>query len=164
MSANSVSSPAEVPDHTTGFHGTRISFHGIVKAHLREIRVDGYSLAVISVISALLLRLLFDPWLGDQSPYLLFVVAVAVTGLYAGVGPALLAGALGTLAAYFCFVPPRYAWGFAGISDAVSFGVYVLGVAAVILLTHARIRAAERAEQHRVRAEEILSNTEQLSA
>jgi len=107
---------------------------------------------------------LADPWLGDQSPYLLFVVAVAVTGLYEGVRPALLAAALGTVAAYFCFVPPRYQWGFAGVSDAVGFGVYVLGVASVILLTHARIRAAKKAEQHRVRAEEILLKAERLSA
>jgi signal transduction histidine kinase len=113
---------------------------------------------------AFLLRLLVDPWLGDQSPYLPFVVAVAITGLYAGVRPALLAAALGTVVAYFCFVPPRYQWGFAGVSDAVGFGVYVLGAAAVILLTHARIQAARKGEQHRIRAEEILRKTERLSA
>ena len=71
-------------------------------------RVGGYSLAVISVVLAFFLRLIVDPWLGDQSPYLLFVVAVAITGLYAGVRPALLAAGLGTVVAYFCFVPPRY--------------------------------------------------------
>lgn len=133
-------------------------------AIFRQIRFSGYSLAVISFLLAFLLRLLTDPWLGDQSPYLLFVVAVAVTGLYEGVRPALLAAALGTVAAYFCFVPPRYQWGFAGVSDAVGFGVYVLGVASVILLTHARIRAAQKAEQHRVQAEETLLKAERLSA
>ncbi len=127
-------------------------------------RIGGYSLAIISVVLAFLLRLLLDPWLGDQSPYLLFVVAVAVTGLYAGVRPAFLAGSLGTVVAYFCFVPPRYRWGFAGLSDAVGFGVYVLGVAGVILLTHARNRAIENAERDRIQAEEILLKTERLSA
>jgi signal transduction histidine kinase len=125
---------------------------------------DSYSLAVISVILAFLLRLVVDPWLGDQSPYLLFVVAVAVTGLYAGIRPALLAAGLGTLVAYFCFVPPRYKWGFAGISDAVGFGVYVLGVAGVILLTHARIRETTKSAQQRLKAEAILLKTERLSA
>jgi signal transduction histidine kinase len=134
------------------------------RAIFRKVRFGGYSLAVISFLLAFLLRLVADPWLGDQSPYLLFVVAVAVTGLYQGVRPALLAAALGTAAAYFCFVPPRYQWGFAGASDAVGFGVYVLGVAGVILLTHARVRAAKRAEQHRVRAEEILLKAERFSA
>ena len=165
MSANSLSSPAEVSGHTVPIFSMRNRFHDFsVKTPIPRFRIGGYSLALISVILAFLLRLLFDPWLGDQSPYLLFVVAVAVTGLYAGVCPALFTGALGTLLAYFCFVSPRYAWGFAGASDAVGFGVYVLGVVAVILLTHARIRAAEKAEQHRVQAEEVLLKTEQLSA
>ncbi len=135
-----------------------------MKALVERLRIGGYSLAVISVVLAFSLRLLVDPWLGDQSPYLLFVVAVAVTGLYAGVRPALLAAALGTVVAYFCFVPPRYEWGFAGVGDAVGFGVYVLGVAGVILLTHARIRAREKGEHHRLQAEEILLKTERLSA
>ena len=130
----------------------------------RKLRIGGYSLAIISVVFAFLLRLLVDPWLGDQSPYLLFVVAVAVTGLYAGTRPALLSGALGAAVAYFCFVPPRYRWGFAGVGDSVGFGVYVLGVVVVILLIHARIRATEKAERHRVEAEEILLKTERLSA
>jgi signal transduction histidine kinase len=125
---------------------------------------NGYWLALIIVALAFLLRLAADPWLGDQSPYLPFVVAVAVTGLYAGVGPVLFAAILGTVVAYFCFVPPRYRWGFAGFSDVAGFSVYMLGVAAVILLTHARTRAAEKAEQHRAEAERILLKTERLAA
>ncbi|HWR15276.1 MAG TPA: ATP-binding protein [Terriglobales bacterium] len=129
-----------------------------------KIRIGGYSIAIISVLFALLLRLAVDPWLGDQSPYLLFVIAVAITGLYAGVRPALVAGALGTVVAYFCFVPPRSEWGFAGVSDAVGFGVYVFVVFGVILLVHARIRAAQKGEEHRMQAEETLLRTERLSA
>lgn len=166
MSSNSSSSSVDVPDQTTTpVHAMPARLPDNSLEALRgKVRIGGYSLAVISVVLAFLLRLLVDPWLGDQSPYLLFVVAVAVTGLNAGVRPALVAAALGTVVAYFCFVPPRYEWGFAGVSDAVGFGVYVLGVAGVILLTHARIRAAEKAEQHRLQAEEILLKTERLSA
>lgn len=130
----------------------------------RDIRIRGYLLAVTLVGLAFVLRLSVDPWLGEQSPYLLFVVAVAVAGLFGGVRPALLAAALGAVLAYFCFVPPRYQFGFAGLSDAVGFGTYVLGVAGVILLTHARIRAAKKSEQHRMQTEEILLKTERLSA
>ena len=162
MPFNSLRSSVDIFDqtYTTPFRLPEMS----VQALRPKVRVGGYSLAVISVALAFLLRLLVDPWLGDQSPYLLFVVAVAATGLCAGVRPALLAAALGTGVAYFGFVPPRYHLGFAGLSDAVGFGVYMLGVAGVILLTHARIRAAEKAEQHRVQAEELLLKTERLSA
>ncbi len=113
----------------------------------RNMRIGGYSLAVVFVLLAFMLRLLIDPWLGDQSPYVMFVVAVAVTGLYAGVRAAWLAAALGAVVAYFCFVPPRYQWGFASLNDAAGFAVYLLAVTAVVLLTHARIRAASKAEQ-----------------
>ncbi len=165
MSSNSVSPSVDLSDQTTRVQAMLLRLPGrSVPPVLGKVRIGGYSLAIISVVLAFLLRLLLDPWLGDQSPYLLFVVAVAVTGLYAGVRPALLAGGLGTVVAYFCFVPPRYRWGFAGLSDAVGFGVYVLGVAGVILLTHARNRAIEKAEQHRIQAEEILLKTERLSA
>lgn len=165
MPSNSSSSSVDISDQPIRVQA--VPSRSLVKplrALRQKVRVEGYSLAVISVVLALLLRLLVDPWLGDQSPYLLFVVAVAITGLYAGVRPALLAAALGTVVAYFCFVPPRYHWGFAGLSDAVGFGVYVLGVAGVVLLAHARIRAAEKGEQHRMQAEEILLKTERLSA
>lgn len=165
MSSNSLPSSVDVSDQTSRLHSTPFRLPEMsVQALRQKVRFGGYSLAVISVVLALLLRLLVDPWLGDQSPYLLFVVAVAATGLCAGVRPALLAAALGTGVAYFGFVPPRYHVGFAGLSDAVGFGVYMLGVAGVILLTHARIRAAEKAEQHRVQAEELLLKTERLSA
>ncbi len=165
MSSNSLSSSVEVRDQDTRVHATPVHIQRrSIQGFLQKSRIGGYSLAIIAVLVAFLLRLLVDPWLGDQSPYLLFVVAVAVAGLYAGVRPALLAAAMGTVIAYFCFVPPRYRWGFAGVSDAVGFGVYVLGVAGVILLTRARIRATEKGELHRMQAEEILLKTERLSA
>lgn len=165
MSTNSLPTSVDISDQTARVRATSLRLPDIsVQAFRRKLHIGGYWIAIILVALAFLLRVLLDPWLGDQSPYLLFVVSVAVTGLYAGVRPALLAGALGTVAAYFCFVPPRYRWGFAGLSDAVGFGVYVLGVAGVILLTHARNRALEKAEQHRIQAEEILLKTERLSA
>ncbi len=108
---------------------------------------SGYWLAVVSVLLAFLLRLLIDRWLGDQMPYLTFVVAIAATGLYAGVRPAILATLLGAVTAYFCFVPPRYAWGFAGASDAVGFAVYLSAAAGVVFLTLARNHAAAKAEE-----------------
>lgn len=108
---------------------------------------SGYWLAVISVFVAFLVRLLIDPWLGDQMPYLTFVVAIAATGLYAGVRPAILSTVLGAVTAYFCFVPPRYKWGFAGASDAVGFAVYLSAAAGVVFLTLARNHAAAKAEE-----------------
>lgn len=109
--------------------------------------IRGCLLAIGTTLLAFLLRLLVDPWLGDQMPYITFILAVAITGLYGGTRPALLATLLGAGTAYFCFVPPRYQWGFAESSDAIGFAVYLLVAVGVILLTRARNRAAEQAER-----------------
>lgn len=158
--------PSEVADDPDPVHrADSRSLPHLLRTHFPKLRLGGYSLAVVSVLLAFLLRFLLDPWLGNESRYVVFVVAVAFTGLYAGLRPALLAAALGAGVAYFCFVPPRYRWGFAGRRDAVGFGVYVLAVAAVILLTRARISAAERAEhslKSQVEAERRLLDAETL--
>jgi PAS domain S-box-containing protein len=130
---------------------------------LRRPQIGGYAFAIISVIVAFVVRLLIDPWVGDQSPYIMFVVAVAVTGLFADVRAAFLATGLGAILAYVCFVPPRYRWGFAGLHDAVSFGVYLLASVAAVLLTRARNNAVERARQSletQLQAERELVDTE----
>ncbi len=117
---------------------------------------------MIAVLLALMMRLAIDPWLGYQSPYITFVLAVAVTGLYAGVRSALLASGLGAVVAYFCFVPPRYRWGFAGISDAAGFVVYLLVALAVVLLARARNQASATSE--RLLQEQLQTKGELLDA
>jgi two-component system, LuxR family, sensor kinase FixL len=53
-----------------------------------------YGMALALVALALVLQLLFAPVLGQQAPYLFFVVAVFVSGILGGVGPGLVATAL----------------------------------------------------------------------
>jgi uncharacterized protein DUF4118 len=57
----------------------------------------GYLIAVLTVVLALLARILLHPLLGDASPFLLFTPAVAITALYGGVGPGAVATALSTI-------------------------------------------------------------------
>lgn len=56
-----------------------------------------YGMAVASIAAAVLLRLLLSGLIGRESPFLLCLIAVAVTAWYAGVGPAVLATLLGML-------------------------------------------------------------------
>jgi signal transduction histidine kinase len=114
---------------------------------MRELYTRPYWFALLVTLLGLLLRFLLDPWLGDQMPYITFVLAVAVTGLYVGVRPALASTALGAVFAYFSFVEPRYRWGFRGISDAAGFAVYVLAALVVVALVRQRIAAANLAQR-----------------
>ena len=64
-----------------------------------------YVFAVVAVAIAAIVRWLLGPLLADHLPYLTFYIAVAVTAWYGGLRPALLAAALGFLAAFALFVP-----------------------------------------------------------
>jgi signal transduction histidine kinase len=106
-----------------------------------------YWLALLSALFGFFLRLAIDPWLGNQMPYITFLVAVAVVGLFASVGPALASAGLGAVIAYWCFVPPRYQWGFRGVSDAAGFFSYLAAALGIVLLTGARKKAYAEAER-----------------
>ena len=68
--------------------------------------IRGYLTAVLTVVLALLLRMLLRPLLGDASPFLLFTPAVAITALYGGVGPGVVATALSTVFGSHFFLRP----------------------------------------------------------
>jgi signal transduction histidine kinase len=112
----------------------------------RPFRLNPYWLAVLSALFGFVLRLTIDPWLGNQMPYITFLVAVALVGLFAEAGPALVSAGLGAVIAYWCFVPPRYELGFQGVSDAAGFFSYLAAALGIVLLTGARKKAYVEAE------------------
>src|SRR3712207_1631552 len=65
-----------------------------------------YSVAVMAVGLVIVLKLLLDPLIAEQSPFLLLAAAVVVGAWFGGLGPGLLATALGALAADYFFLPP----------------------------------------------------------
>ena len=67
-----------------------------------------YALACLVVGAATLARLLLDPLLGGQVPFLLFTLAVLAC-VPLGTGPALLATALGAVLGDLVFLAPRWA-------------------------------------------------------
>lgn len=66
-----------------------------------------YGVAVASVAVALALKLLLDPLITEQSPFLMLAGAVMVGAWYGGLGPGLLATALGALVADYFFLSPH---------------------------------------------------------
>src|SRR5262249_37218840 len=53
-----------------------------------------YLFAALSVLLVLLLKSLLDPWIGKETPFLLFFGAILVSAWLGGLGPGLLATAL----------------------------------------------------------------------
>jgi PAS domain S-box-containing protein len=67
-----------------------------------------YGVALLTVALAVLLKLLLDPLLSIESPFLLFIVAVVVSAGNGGLGPGLLTTALAALISAYFFIPPAY--------------------------------------------------------
>lgn len=71
-----------------------------------------YSIAVLAVGVALLLKLLLEPFIIQESPFLLFFAAVMISAWFGGLGPGLGATALAALASDYFFLTPVYSiWG-----------------------------------------------------
>jgi PAS domain S-box-containing protein len=117
-----------------------------MKSYLR------YVYAILAVPVAIILRFALLPLTGPGTPYItLFPVTVAVA-LLAGLGPAILTGIVGALAADYFLIPPLYA---------IEFNVEGLSRMAVMILTSAfvgyvgdvlrtaRAKAEEQARQLR---------------
>jgi PAS domain S-box-containing protein len=67
-----------------------------------------YGVAVLSVALATIVRLEFEPLLGESAPLLIFIIAVILTTWFGGVWPGLVAIILSLLAVDYFFFAPKY--------------------------------------------------------
>ena len=104
-----------------------------------------YGVAVISIALVLGLKLLVDPLIAEQSPFLLFAAAVIVAAWFGGLGPGLLATALGAVAADYYFLSPVGSFTPLGVAFLPLF-LFVLQGGLISLLVEALRSARERAE------------------
>lgn len=66
-----------------------------------------YGVAALAVGVMLVVKVLLDPWIAAQPPFLLLAGALVVSAWFGGPGPGLLATALGALGADYLFLPPE---------------------------------------------------------
>lgn len=69
-------------------------------------RTAPYLRAPAGAATALVLRLMMNPVLGSKLSYTLFLIAVAWSGLYDGLGPGVLSALLGAVASAYFLIPP----------------------------------------------------------
>jgi two-component system sensor kinase FixL len=90
-----------------------------------------YSLALACIAAAFAARLLLESTLQDQAPFLLFIPALLVAGVFAGVGPALLATILSLVLGLYFFtkfpVMSEPELVNAGVYVAVGIGIALIG-------------------------------------
>jgi PAS domain S-box-containing protein len=110
-----------------------------------------YGVAALAVALVLLLRLLLAPLITPESPFLLLAGAVMIAAWFGGLGPGLLATALGMLAADYFFLPPQGSFTGPGVAFLPLVLFAVQGVV-ISSLTEALRGARSRAEESAVEA------------
>jgi signal transduction histidine kinase/PAS domain-containing protein/ActR/RegA family two-component response regulator len=108
-----------------------------------------YLIAAASLGLALALRFAVDRALGNFQPYTTFYLAIAVTGWFGGVWPALATTIVGYLVADWFFIPQRYELDILhpGVRDVFSAGLYCLVGVVIAGVTESLRRAEGRAEE-----------------
>src|SRR5215470_13106270 len=106
-----------------------------------------YGVAVLGVALATVLRLEFDPLLGESAPLLLFAVVVILASWFGGFWPGLLAIILSLLINDYLFFAPKYSlFRYDSQLDqirAISFGIFGI----LSSLVFARLRGSVKAER-----------------
>jgi PAS domain S-box-containing protein len=106
--------------------------------------------AVVAVGLALLLQMLLVPWFGgdpNQSPFMIFFVAVTVASWFGGLGTGLLATALSALVSQYFFLSPQYSFAIDTSGQGLRLIVFVLEGVVIGSLAGALYSARRRAER-----------------
>jgi len=105
-----------------------------------------YGITVAAVSAAALGRLLIEPVVGSNVPFITLFPAVVVAAWIGGFGPALLATVLGFLFSLFYFTPPRFQFPDVTGAQAVSLTLYVLVSLTIAGFGEAMWRARRRSQ------------------
>src|SRR5215210_6113010 len=104
-----------------------------------------YAVAVVAVALTVLLKLLLEPLVAQETPFLLLLGAVVVGAWFGGLGPGLLATAIAALAADYLFLAPTGSFTGPG-PKFVPLGLFALQGVLVTLLI-AALRSARQATE-----------------
>src|SRR5215204_2021999 len=124
-----------------------------------------YGVAVLAVGVVVAVKVLLDPWIAAQSPFLLLAGAIVVSAWFGGLGPGLLATVLATFGADYYFLPPEGS--FTGLEVAfwplLLFTLQGLLISSLIeALRSARHRAERSALQARGHQESLRESEERF--
>src|SRR5262245_45950026 len=106
-----------------------------------------YFVAIVATAVVFTARFLLNSDLGDVAPLLMFTLSVMVAAWYGGLGPGLLATALGALLGDYFFIEPFYSFriysGAERIEEVIFLGIGI----AISILSQARLSLLARRQQ-----------------
>ena len=108
-----------------------------------------YGVAFFATASAVAIRGLLDPWLGNFLPFPTLYGAVAIAVWFAGPRAALLSTIAGFLTCDYFFVSPRHTFGLSSAQDYIGFGLVLVSCLIIIGFGNALRNARQRADEGR---------------
>ena len=110
--------------------------------------ITGYVWSLAAVAAMVGARLLLDPLLGDELPFITLYLAVAFATRYGGRGPGLLAVAAGAAASAYFLLAPRGTFSVRPPEHQVGLVVFAFVSLALIALVESLRNATRRADEH----------------
>jgi len=106
-----------------------------------------YSVAIAATAIVFTARFLLNPVLGGVAPLLMFTLSVMVSAWYGGLGPGLLATALGALFGAYSFMEPLHTFHIYSDEELIEAGLFLgIGVA-ISILSQARLSLLDKRQQ-----------------
>jgi len=113
----------------------------------RPVRLPEYEVGLIYIAAATVLCFLMYPYFDLPNLIMVYLLAVMITAVQCGRGPAILNALLGVLAFDFCFVPPR--WSFT-VEDAKYVVTFVVMFLVAVVIGHSASLIKRQAEAARL--------------
>ncbi|HEY9300934.1 MAG TPA: PAS domain S-box protein, partial [Phormidium sp.] len=114
---------------------------------VKRILLSGYSIALLASLLTLWLRFSLNPFLGERSPLLLFILPVLVSAWLYGLKAGLLATGLSTLLGTYFFVYPFLTLQVESIAPAVNIAIFLVEGSIISYLSEALRRYRKRLER-----------------
>jgi len=126
--------------------------------------VAAYGGAVAVTLTALHLRWVLDPWLGNNIPYSTLYGAVAIAVWFGGLGPAVMAMVVGYAIVNVRYIAPLGEIAINGPSDALALGVFALSCSLIIVLGEAMRRTRDRYRASEIELKERAAQLQRADA
>lgn len=123
----------------------------IMSAEIKGSSFFRHGVAVLAVLLVVLIKILLEPVIAQETPFLLVFAAIMVSAWYGGLGPGLAATFVAVLVIDYFFLPPA---GFSGLDiKVVPLSLFVLEGVLVSSVVAALLAARQRAEMSTLEAQ-----------
>lgn len=112
----------------------------MVRGVMNPTAVQRYAVGVLASVLAIAIKLLLDPALGKDAPFLVVLIGVLIAAWYGGLGPGLVAAVMTAAGVNYFFLPPYHTFSLGPGNALLQTVVYLLEGVFVSLLGEARKR------------------------